>query len=140
MTDKIRYTHNTHTPGLRYTVAYTFNKTADGKLDVVYGIAQCRKNDTFTRAIGRNMAEARLKKALSGKVANNGEIVKAPLYGKLSLTDTEGLSVSKAVKTTFEAERSKFLATQSIETSYETERSKFLGTETSKYDFWASYG
>lgn len=113
MSQPVRYTHNTRNPRLRYTVAYSFNKNADGTLDVTYGIAQCRKTDTFNRAAGRELAEGRLNKALKGKA---GAVVDAktglaavPLYGKLSVQDHEGLSVGKFVSDSFETDRIKAL-------------------------------
>ncbi len=109
MSQPVRFTHNTRNPRLRYTVAYSFGKNADGTLDVTYGIAQCRKTDTFSRAEGRKMAEARLNKASKGKLASvmnpqTGEAI-VPLYGKLSVKDHDGLSVGKFVSETFESDR-----------------------------------
>ena len=114
MSQPVRFTHNTRNPRLRYTVAYSFEKNADGTLDVTYGIAQCRKGDSFSRSEGRKMAEARLNKARKGKQAavvdtESGEAL-VPLYGVLSVQDHAGLSVGKFVSETFEADRQKTLA------------------------------
>lgn len=71
----------THKPTrLKYTVAYSFQKDASGKLDIAYGIAQCRNGangDTFNRAEGRDLAEARLSRALSGD-AKYSRAISAP--------------------------------------------------------------
>lgn len=114
MSQPVRFTHNTRSPHLRYTVAYSFVKNADGTLDVTYGIAQCRKGDSFSRAEGRKMAEARLNKARKGKqaaVVNSASgAALVPLYGTLSVQDHAGLSVGKFVSETFESDRQKTLA------------------------------
>lgn len=114
MSQTVRFTHNTRNPRLRYTVAYSFDKNADGTLNVTYGIAQCRKGDSFSRAEGRKMAEARLNKARKGKqaavidAASGTALV--PLYGTMSVQDHAGLSVGKFVSETFESDRQKTLA------------------------------
>lgn len=109
MSQIVRYTHNTKNPRLRYTVAYSFDKTADGQLNVSFGIAQCSKADTFSRAAGRKMAEARLNKAFKGKQAPITNPVTGaatvPMYGQFSVADEPGLSVSKLVAKNFEAKR-----------------------------------
>ena len=114
MSQPVRFTHNTRNSRLRYTVAYSFDKNADGTLDVTYGIAQCRKGDSFSRAEGRKMAAARLNKARKGKQApvvdNETGAALVPLYGTLSVQDHAGLSVGKFVSETFESDRQKTLS------------------------------
>lgn len=92
----------THKPTrLKYTVAYSFQKDASGKLDIAYGIAQCRNGangDTFNRAEGRELAEARLSGALSG----NDDGLRS---GRLSVADGDGLNVGRYVAEQFEAKR-----------------------------------
>lgn len=113
MSQLVRFTHNTRNPRLRYTVAYSFDKNANGTLVVTYGIAQCRKGDSFSRAEGRNMAEARLNKARKGKQAAifyaESCTARVPLYGTLLVQDYAGLSVSRFVSETFESDRQKTL-------------------------------
>lgn len=88
----VRYTH-VNQPRLRYTVAYSFKR--DGENVVIdYGIAQCSKNDTFTRAEGRQVATGRLNKG-----------VPSLRSGKLVVKDSEGLNVSSVVRKHFEANR-----------------------------------
>lgn len=92
----------------KYTVAYSFEKVGD-QLEVVYGVAQCRsgsRGDTFSRKAGRDMAEARLKKALKKGDAANGDSIH---YGKLTITDGEGVNVGQRVSEQFEYERKDFL-------------------------------
>lgn len=109
MSKIVRYTHNTKNPRLRYTVAYSFDKSPDGQLNVSFGIAQCSKADTFSRAAGRKMAEARLNKAFAGKQAPKTDAVTGhaavPMYGQFSVADEPGLSVSKLVAKNFESNR-----------------------------------
>lgn len=113
MSQPVRFTHNTRNPRLRYTVAYSFAKGPDGIIDVTYGIAQCRKNDTFNRAAGRELAAGRLNKALKGKSAplsTPDGYAQVPLYGKLAVQDHDGLSVGKFVAETFETDRTKVMS------------------------------
>lgn len=109
MSQLVRFTHNTRNPRLRYTVAYSFDKNADGTLNVTYGIAQCRKGDSFSRADGRKMAEARLNKARKGKQAAifdaASRTAMVPLYGTMSVQDHAGLSVGRFVSEAFESHR-----------------------------------
>lgn len=135
MTQPVRFTHNTRNPRLRYTVAYSFDKNADGTLDVTYGIAQCRKGDSFSRAEGRKMAEARLNKARKGR---SGPVVDAstgmalvPLYGKLSVQDHDGLSVGRFVSETFEDDRQKVM-TYNNQNSPEAVMKQLFGPSLSK--------
>jgi hypothetical protein len=135
MSQPVRFTHNTRNPRLRYTVAYAFDKNADGTLDVTYGIAQCRKGDSFSRAEGRKMAEARLNKARKGKQAAVVDAASGtalvPLYGTLSVQDHAGLSVGKFVAETFESDRQKTLAYNS-QNSLHAIASQIFGPSMSK--------
>lgn len=108
MSKIVRYTHSNKNPRLRYTVAYSFDKTPDGQLNVSFGIAQCSKSDTFSREAGRKIAEARLNKAFKGKQAPTSDeagYATVPMYGQFSVADEPGLSVSKLVAKNFEANR-----------------------------------
>lgn len=91
--------------GLRYTIAYTFEKEGD-TLTVKYGIAQCHagimgqvKADTYTRVTGRNLSAERLAAGPDG----------TPYAGKFSITDAEGLSVARLIQDRFEAQRRAFM-------------------------------
>jgi hypothetical protein len=112
MTQTVRFAHNTKNPKLRYTVAYSFNKSADGTLDVTYGIAQYNKVDSFSRAVGRELATGRFNKAAKGKTApthgTNG-IFTFPIvqmYGRLSVKGRCSLALCSLV----EAASSEFTA------------------------------
>ena len=91
--------------GLRYTIAYTFEKEGD-TLSVQYGIAQCHagivgqvKADTYTRSEGRNISAERLASGPDG----------SPYAGKFIVTDGEGLSVARLIQDRFEAQRRAFM-------------------------------
>jgi len=103
VTTPVRYAH-VRQKRLNYTIAYTFDKDAKGELNIAYGVAQCRRNDTFTRADGRAFAEGRLNKALKSPM--NQDIY----YGSFTATDTPGVPVSKLVRDAFEADRKVALA------------------------------
>lgn len=104
-TPQVRFTHVRRQPkGSRidYTVAYTFSKTGD-EITAHYGVAQCAKADTFSRATGRKIAEARLQKVLEGKSPN----VRG---GSFTVKDAEGLSVGRLCSERFQNERNEHLA------------------------------
>lgn len=98
----VRYAH-VQKPRLRYTVAYNFKREGD-KLEINYGIAQCSKEDTFTRAEGRNVAEERLRIASSASQSTSAS-TPALRLGTLVVKDTDGLNVSKTIREHFEAQR-----------------------------------
>lgn len=114
MSQKIQYRHSHANKegkplSLRYTIAYTFDKTEDGSLNITYGVAQCRKNDTFSRTEGRKIAATRLNKVFKGKIAPainpvTGEH-KVPMYGSMVVKDHVGLSVGKLVTQDFLSKR-----------------------------------
>lgn len=103
MTTPVRYAH-VRQKRLNYTIAYTFDKDANGELSITYGVAQCRRNDTFTRADGRAFAEGRLNKALKSPL--NQDLY----YGSFKAIDTPGTPVSKLVQEAFETDRKTALA------------------------------
>lgn len=104
-TPQVRFTHVRRQPkGSRidYTVAYTFSKTGD-VITAHYGVAQCAKADTFSRATGRKISEARLQKALEGKVPSLRG-------GSFTVKDAEGLSIGRLCSERFQSERNEYLA------------------------------
>ncbi len=101
MSRPIRFVHAYLESGQRYTVAYTFEKN-DTTLSISYGIAQCSKNDSFSRVAGRHLAQARLE---TGLTRNHGSIY----YGSFTAEDYEGLSVGRLVRDRFEAARKEAL-------------------------------
>jgi hypothetical protein len=103
MTTPVRYAH-VRQKRLNYTIAYTFEKDANGNLSIAYGVAQCRRNDTFTRADGRAFAEGRLNKALKSEL--NQDLY----YGSFTAKDEPGVPVSKLVRDAFEGDRKVALA------------------------------
>lgn len=120
MITPIRFTHANKNRALRYTVAYSFEKGSDGVLNVTYGVAQCRKNDTFSRAEGRRVAEARLLKA-----SNTGKV--DLMYGKVSIKDEPGLSVGRTVADLYESDRKAVLAAQNAIDSANADLATLLG-------------
>lgn len=121
MSDQIRFTHVNQSNRLRYTVAYNFQKSEDGTLNVTYGVAQCSKNDAFNRAAGRALATGRLNKLnakeekakeekATEKKAKAPVKVKVPMSGKFSVQDAEGLRVGQMVVERFEADRKNVLS------------------------------
>lgn len=118
MSDQIRFTHVTKSNRLRYTVAYNFQKSEDGTLNVTYGVAQCSKNDAFNRAAGRALATGRLnklnakeEKAKAAETKAKAPVkVKVPMSGKFSVQDAEGLRVGQMVVERFEADRKNVLS------------------------------
>lgn len=116
MSDQIRFTHVNKSNRLRYTVAYNFQKSEDGTLNVTYGVAQCSKNDAFNRAAGRALATGRLNKLnakeekATEKKAKAPVKIKVPMSGKFSVQDAEGLRVGQMVVERFEADRKNVLS------------------------------
>lgn len=108
MSNPVRYTH-VRQKRLNYTIAYTFTKNADGELDIAYGVAQCRPNDTFVRSVGRNFAEGRLRKALTGPDKQD------LMYGSFKAKDEPGVPVSKLVRDTYESDRKLTLAACNVQ-------------------------
>lgn len=101
---QIRFTHVRRQPKgspIDYTIAYTFSKTGD-EITAHYGVAQCAKADTFSRATGRKIAEARLQKVLEGKVP-------ALRGGSFTVKDAEGLSVGRLCSERFLTDRNEYL-------------------------------
>ena len=99
MSTPVRFTH-VRQPRLAYTVAYSFSKEGN-TITAHYGVAQCSKADTFSRAEGRRLAQARLEKVLAGRVSDGN-----PRAGSFTVEDREGLSVGREAATRFEAARS----------------------------------
>lgn len=116
MNHPVSFIHISRNPRFRYSIAYSFDKTPDGFVNINYGIAQCRPTDEFNRAEGRKMATARYNKAVEGKTASvlNKQTGKAvvPMYGSLTVKDHDGLSVSRFIAETFETDRNKVLASK----------------------------
>lgn len=108
MTNQVRFTHVNNSNRLRYTVAYNFQKNTDGTLDVSYGVAQCNKSDSFTRAAGRALATGRLNK-LNAKASKATSALKVPMSGKFTVADTEGLRIGQLVTERFEADRKRVM-------------------------------
>jgi hypothetical protein len=105
MSDNIRFIHSNHSDNrLRYTLAFSFVKNEESNdIDVVYGVAQCRPNDVFTRKTGREIAANRLEKARKKNTSAG------LYYGKLTLKDSSGLNVGRTTAQQFEANRKEFL-------------------------------
>ena len=73
----VRYSyHNTGVRGTpidkkksKYAIAFTAERDAEGVQHVSYGISVCHPNDDFVRAVGRQIAEARLELAATDSSA-----------------------------------------------------------------------
>lgn len=102
-TPQVRYTHVRRSPKSRinYTIAYSFSKEGN-EITAHYGVAQCAPADTFSRATGRKLAEARLQKVMEGKIP-------ALRGGTVKVQDYEGLSVGRLCANRFEDERNEYL-------------------------------
>lgn len=85
-----------------YTLAYRFEQTGSN-INVVYGVSQCNKSDTFSREVGRDIATKRMRKAAA--VGNTDSIY----YGVASMDATPGLHVGRSLAKAFEAERKEHL-------------------------------